>query len=64
VGILQGRKALVCGGSEGIGLASAQALAALGAEVTLLARREAPLQAALGRLSAAHGQQHEAGGAP
>jgi len=58
VGILQGRKALVCGGSEGIGLASAQALAALGAEVTLLARREAPLQAALGRLSAAHGQQH------
>jgi len=58
VGLLQGRKALVCGGSEGIGLASAQALAALGAEVTLLARREAPLQAALGRLSAAHGQQH------
>ncbi|MCE2868733.1 MAG: SDR family oxidoreductase [Xanthomonadaceae bacterium] len=58
MGILQGRKALVCGGSEGIGLASAQALAALGAEVTLLARREAPLQAALGRLSAAHGQQH------
>jgi 3-oxoacyl-[acyl-carrier protein] reductase len=58
VGILQNRKALVCGGSEGIGLASAQALAALGAEVTLLARREAPLQAALGRLSAAHGQQH------
>lgn len=58
MGILQGRKALVCGGSEGIGLASAQALAALGAEVTLLARREAPLQAALGQLSAAHGQQH------
>lgn len=58
MGILQGRKALVCGGSEGIGLASAQALAALGAEVTLLARREAPLQAALGRLSAAYGQQH------
>ena len=58
MGLLQGRKALVCGGSEGIGLASAQALAALGAEVTLLARREAPLQAALGRLSAAHGQQH------
>ena len=58
MGLLQGRKALVCGGSEGIGLASAQALAALGAEVTLLARREAPLQAVLGRLSAAHGQQH------
>lgn len=55
---LTGRKALVCGGSEGIGLASAQALAALGAEVTLLARRQAPLEAALAGLPAAHGQRH------
>ena len=30
---LTGKKALVCGGSEGIGLASAQALAALGVDV-------------------------------
>lgn len=55
---LNGKKALVCGGSEGIGLASAQALAALGAEVTLLARREAPLQSALTTLTAEHGQLH------
>lgn len=56
--VLHGRKALVCGGSEGIGLASAQALAALGAEITLLARREAPLQAALASLPAESGQHH------
>lgn len=58
MGVLHGRKALVCGGSEGIGLASAQALAALGAEITLLARREAPLQAALASLPAESGQHH------
>ncbi|MEY3358785.1 MAG: hypothetical protein RI923_45 [Pseudomonadota bacterium] len=58
MGALLGRKALVCGGSEGIGLASAQALAELGAEVTLLARREAPLRTALAGLADAHGQQH------
>lgn len=58
MGALLGRKALVCGGSEGIGLASAQALAALGAEVTLLARREAPLRTALAGLADTHGQKH------
>ena len=58
MGVLHGRKALVCGGSEGIGLASAQALAALGAEITLLARREAPLQTALASLPAESGQHH------
>ena len=41
---LQGRHALVCGGSEGIGRATAQELAGLGANVTLLARREAALR--------------------
>jgi 3-oxoacyl-[acyl-carrier protein] reductase len=56
--LLLGKKALVGGGSEGIGLASAQALAELGAEVTLLARREAPLRAAVTLLSGQHGQQH------
>ncbi|WP_395770098.1 SDR family oxidoreductase [Arenimonas sp.] len=59
MGALLGRKALVCGGSEGIGLASAQALAALGAEVTLLARREAPLLAALTELPVGNGQNHQ-----
>jgi 3-oxoacyl-[acyl-carrier protein] reductase len=55
---LTGKKALVCGGSEGIGLASAQALALLGAEITLLARRASPLQAALESLSTSQGQAH------
>jgi len=42
---LTGKHALVCGGSQGIGLATAQALAELGADVTLLARREEKLRA-------------------
>lgn len=41
---LEGRHALVCGATQGIGLATAQALAAMGASVTVLARREAVLQ--------------------
>ena len=36
---LSGKHALVCGASEGIGLAAARELALLGADVTLLARR-------------------------
>lgn len=47
---LAGHLALVCGGSAGIGLASAQALAGMGAEVWLLARTPATLEAALRRL--------------
>lgn len=38
---LTGKHALVCGASEGIGLAAATELARLGADVTVLARREA-----------------------
>jgi 3-oxoacyl-[acyl-carrier protein] reductase len=41
---LSGKHALVCGASQGIGLATAWALAELGADVTLLARREALLR--------------------
>ena len=37
---LSGKHALVCGSSEGIGRAAAIELASLGADVTLLARRE------------------------
>ncbi len=39
--------ALICGASAGIGLASAQLLALMGARVTLLARNESSLQKAL-----------------
>lgn len=46
-GSLQGRTALVTGGGTGIGAACAAALTAAGAQVTVLGRREAPLQARL-----------------
>lgn len=55
---LNGKKALVCGSSEGIGLACAQALAVQGATVTLLARRESALQAALTTLHCTDTQSH------
>lgn len=52
---LSGKHALVCGASEGIGRAAAHELALLGADVTVLARRESVLQevaASLPRVSA------------
>ena len=41
---LSGKAALVCGGSQGIGLAAARELAARGAAVTVLARSEPPAE--------------------
>lgn len=41
---LSGKTALVCGGSKGIGKASAAVLASMGAQVTVLARTEDTLQ--------------------
>jgi 3-oxoacyl-[acyl-carrier protein] reductase len=39
---LSGKVALVCGGSQGIGLAAARALAACGAKVTVVSRSDPP----------------------
>jgi NAD(P)-dependent dehydrogenase (short-subunit alcohol dehydrogenase family) len=47
---LAGKRALITGGSRGIGLAAAEALAAFGAHVTLLAWPSADLDAAVERL--------------
>jgi 3-oxoacyl-[acyl-carrier protein] reductase len=55
---LRGKTALVGGGSDGIGKAVAMELAMLGAQVVLLARTEAKLEAALAELPCLAGQQH------
>jgi len=49
---LSGRSALVCGASSGLGLASAEALAAEGARVAMLARRADELERHAERLGA------------
>lgn len=54
---LRGRHALVGGGSAGIGRATAEALATLGADVTLLARTERSLRAAVDSLPRVHAEQ-------
>jgi len=55
---LSGKHALVCGGSEGIGRATAMELAQLGADVTLLARREHALRDAVASLPCSNHQRH------
>jgi 3-oxoacyl-[acyl-carrier protein] reductase len=47
---LEGRTAIVCGGSAGIGLAIAEALAEEGANVVLFARTQEPLEREAARL--------------
>ena len=53
---LTGRKALVCGGSQGIGAGIAGALAELGAQVTLVARNRSKLESLVKELK---GKGHE-----
>lgn len=56
---LSGRNAVVCGSTQGLGLASAIELALLGANVTLLARNEEKLIEATAKLDHSRGQQHQ-----
>lgn len=53
------KTALICGSSKGIGLASAQELAILGANCILLARNEIALKEAISNLDVSLGQQHK-----
>ena len=55
---LSNRNALVCGSTQGIGKATAVALAKMGASVTLMARNEEKLQAVLSELDTSQGQSH------
>jgi len=56
---LTNKTALVCGASQGIGLATAQELAKLGATCILLARNEESLQKAVEELPANYNQKHQ-----
>jgi 3-oxoacyl-[acyl-carrier protein] reductase len=55
---LSGKRALVCGSTQGIGRACAHELALLGASVTLMARDEARLREAAASLPRKAGQDH------
>lgn len=55
---LSGKRAVVCGSTQGIGLACAHELALLGADITLLARDEAKLKEVCDALPRPHGQKH------
>ncbi|MEW6468826.1 MAG: SDR family oxidoreductase [Bacteroidota bacterium] len=56
---LTGKRALVCGSTQGIGKAAAIEIALLGAHVTLVARNEKTLQQTARELDTSKGQQHE-----
>lgn len=55
---LAGKRALVCGSTQGIGRACAMELAQLGASITLLARNPEALERVRKELPAANGQRH------
>lgn len=55
---LEGKYAVICGSTQGIGLAIAEELALLGANCTLIARSEESLKAAVHTLDIALRQQH------
>ena len=55
---LEGKFAVVCGSTQGIGLAIAEELALLGASCTLVARNEAALKEAIIKLDTQLRQQH------
>ena len=55
---LEGKRAIVCGSTQGIGRAAAIEIAKLGASITLVARSEEKLAEVLGELPTDKGQAH------
>lgn len=55
---LNQKHAIICGSTQGIGLATARELAKLGASCTLIARNEDRLKTAISDLASDDGQQH------
>lgn len=55
---LEGKYALVCGSTQGIGWASAKLMAERGAKITLVARSAEKLQRAVEKLDRSNGQEH------
>jgi 3-oxoacyl-[acyl-carrier protein] reductase len=56
---LTGKRAIVCGSTQGIGKASALELASMGAHVTLVARNEDKLRDVIRELDVSHQQEHD-----
>jgi len=56
---LIGKTALVCGSTQGIGLAAAKEIAMLGATCVLMARNETALKEAVHQLDTSNNQQHQ-----
>lgn len=56
---LSGKRAVVCGSTQGIGLATAHELAGLGASITLIARDETKLLKIKKELPSGKGQRHD-----
>lgn len=56
---LQGKTAVVCGSTQGIGLASAIEISKLGATCVLMARNETALTDAISQLNHSYNQQHQ-----
>ena len=56
---LRGKRAIVCGSTQGIGKASAIELASMGASIILIARNEEKLRIVQKQLDISRGQEHE-----
>lgn len=56
---LSNKHAIICGSTQGIGLASAILMSSRGAKITLVARNEAKLKLALNELDESHGVIHD-----